>query len=60
VGQAYQKRHETEEETVKLFAYRQPRCLDDIPDDDDERAERDEPVEDDRETEAEIEWEMRE
>jgi hypothetical protein len=45
---------------LKLSAYKQPRCLDDI-EDDDERAERDEPVEDDREDlDAEIEWEMRE
>ncbi len=41
---------------MNLHNYKQPRCLDDIPDDD-ERAEHDEPVEDDRETEAEIEWE---
>jgi len=42
---------------LKLSAYRQPRALDDIPDDD-ERAERTEPVEDDREDyDKEIEWE---
>jgi len=42
---------------MNLHNFRQPRELDDIPDDD-ERAERDEPVEDDREDyDAEIEWE---
>ncbi len=44
---------------MNLHAYRQPRCLDDIPYDDEPVAERDEPVEDDRETEAEIKWETR-